>query len=92
MLKLGAREADGVIINWLSAQDVTKVAKVVSDAANGVEKEITARIFVCPSEDTEVVRAGALDGTSPVDAGNVGYVESRRPQSSVGGYSRSSSG
>jgi len=59
MLKLGAREADGVIINWLSAQDVTKVAKVVSDAANGVEKEITARIFVCPSEDTEVVRAGA---------------------------------
>ena len=31
--------------------------KVVNDAANGVEKEITARIFVCPSENTEVVRA-----------------------------------
>jgi len=59
MLKLGAREADGVIINWLSAEDVTKVAAVVHGAANGVEKEIAARIFVCPSENTEVVRAGA---------------------------------
>ena len=59
MLKLGSREADGVIINWLSSTDVTKVAKVVHDAANGVDKEIAARIFVCPSEDTETVRAGA---------------------------------
>jgi alkanesulfonate monooxygenase SsuD/methylene tetrahydromethanopterin reductase-like flavin-dependent oxidoreductase (luciferase family) len=59
MLKLGAREADGVIINWLSAQDVSKVAAVVNGAANGVEKEITARIFVCPSENTETVMAGA---------------------------------
>jgi alkanesulfonate monooxygenase SsuD/methylene tetrahydromethanopterin reductase-like flavin-dependent oxidoreductase (luciferase family) len=59
MLKLGAREADGVIINWLSSSDVSKVAKVVTDAANGAEKEIAARIFVCPSEDTETVRAGA---------------------------------
>jgi alkanesulfonate monooxygenase SsuD/methylene tetrahydromethanopterin reductase-like flavin-dependent oxidoreductase (luciferase family) len=31
----------------------------VHGAANGVEKEIAARIFVCPSENTEVVRAGA---------------------------------
>jgi probable F420-dependent oxidoreductase len=59
MLKLGAREADGVIINWLSAQDVSKVAAVVNGAANGAEKEITARIFVCPSENTETVMAGA---------------------------------
>ncbi len=59
MLKLGAREADGVIINWLAADDVTKVVKVVNDAAGGVEKEVVARIFVCPSENTETVRAAA---------------------------------
>ena len=40
MLKLGAREADGVIINWLSADDVKKVVKVVTDAAAGAEKEV----------------------------------------------------
>lgn len=59
MLKLGAREADGVIINWLAADDVSKVVKVVTDAAGGVEKEVVARIFVCPSENTETVRASA---------------------------------
>lgn len=59
MLKLGAREADGVIINWLSADDVSKVVKVVGEAAGGVEKEVVARIFVCPSENTETVRAAA---------------------------------
>jgi len=55
MLKLAAREADGTIINWLSADDVTRVAGVVN--ANGTDKEIVCRIFVCPSENTEVVRA-----------------------------------
>ena len=57
MLKLAGREADGAIINWLSADDVTKVAGVVRDAAGGADKEIVARIFVCPSENAEVVRA-----------------------------------
>jgi probable F420-dependent oxidoreductase len=56
MLKLAAREGDGAIINWLSAQDVAQVASVVRDAAGGVEKEIVARIFVCPSENAQVVR------------------------------------
>jgi probable F420-dependent oxidoreductase len=59
MLRLGAREADGVIINWLSPEDVGKVVGVVREAAAGAEKEVVARIFVCPSENTEVVRAGA---------------------------------
>ena len=59
MLRLGAREADGVIINWLSPEDVRKVVSVVHDAAEGAEREVVARIFVCPSENTEVVRAGA---------------------------------
>lgn len=59
MLRLAAREADGTIINWLSAEDVKKVAAVVNGAANGVPKEIVCRIFVCPSENTEVVRKAA---------------------------------
>ena len=57
MLRLAAREADGAIITWLSASDVTKVAAVVNDAAGGAPTEIVCRIFVCPSENTEVVRA-----------------------------------
>ena len=59
MLRLAAREADGTIINWLSAEDVKKVAAVVNGAANGVPKEIVCRIFVCPSENAEVVRKAA---------------------------------
>jgi probable F420-dependent oxidoreductase len=59
MLRLAAREADGTIINWLSPDDVTRVAQVVRDAAGGAPKEIVARIFVCPTENAEVVRAGA---------------------------------
>jgi alkanesulfonate monooxygenase SsuD/methylene tetrahydromethanopterin reductase-like flavin-dependent oxidoreductase (luciferase family) len=57
MLRLAAREADGAIINWLSADDVTRVAGVVADAAGGVAKEIVCRIFVCPSENADAVRA-----------------------------------
>ena len=59
MLRLAAREADGAIINWLSPSDVTQVAGVVRDAAGGEDREIVARIFVCPSENAEVVRASA---------------------------------
>jgi probable F420-dependent oxidoreductase len=59
MLRLAAREADGAIINWLSPDDVVRVAGVVHEAAGGVPKEIVARIFVCPSENTEVVRNAA---------------------------------
>ena len=59
MLRLAGRESDGAIINWLSPTDVKKVSSVVHDAAGGQEREIVARIFVCPSENTEVVRASA---------------------------------
>ncbi|MCU4184231.1 LLM class F420-dependent oxidoreductase [Acidiferrimicrobium sp. IK] len=51
MLRLAGREADGAIINWLGADDVPRVVPEV-----GAGKEIVARIFVCPSEDTETVR------------------------------------
>ena len=57
MLRLAGREADGAIINWLSPEDVTKVAPIVH--AEGPDKEIVCRIFVCPSDDAEAVRAGA---------------------------------
>jgi probable F420-dependent oxidoreductase len=59
MLRLAAREADGAIINWLGPDDVPKVMSVLADAAGGEAREVVARIFVCPSENTEAVRAGA---------------------------------
>lgn len=59
MLRLAGREADGVIINWLAPTDVPTVTAVVNEAAGGEEREIVARIFVCPSENAEVVRAAA---------------------------------
>lgn len=52
MLRLAGREGDGAIINWLAADDVARVAAEV-----GEDKEIVARIFVCPSEDEKMVRA-----------------------------------
>jgi probable F420-dependent oxidoreductase len=52
MLRLAGREGDGAIINWLSANDVPTVTTEV-----GSGKEIVARIFVCPSEDVDTVRA-----------------------------------
>jgi probable F420-dependent oxidoreductase len=59
MLRLAGREADGAIINWLSAEDVATVAPIVQEAGGGTPKEIVARIFVCPSTDTETVRGMA---------------------------------
>ena len=52
MLRLAGREADGAVVNWLSAEDVKTVAPLV-----GPGKQVVARIFVCPSTDTEQVRA-----------------------------------
>ncbi|MFF1818845.1 LLM class F420-dependent oxidoreductase [Kribbella sp. NPDC058245] len=51
MLKLAAREADGAITNWLSADDVRQVR-----AELGPDKELAARIFVCVTEDAEMAR------------------------------------
>ncbi len=59
MLRLAGREADGAIINWLSAEDVTRVTGIVRDAADGADREIVCRIFCCPSDNTDVVRASA---------------------------------
>jgi probable F420-dependent oxidoreductase len=51
MLRLAGRHADGVIINWLSAEDVATVKPAVE-----ADIPVAARIFVCPSEDTAMVR------------------------------------
>ena len=59
MLELAGREADGAIINWLSAEDVATVAPYVrrhGQQPDGTDKEIVARIFVLPSEDRDFVR------------------------------------
>ncbi len=58
---MAGREADGAIINWLSADDVKKVAPIVHAAGgdDGGDKEIVARIFVCPSTDADKVREQA---------------------------------
>lgn len=50
MLRLAGTEADGAIVNWLSADDVRVVAPHV-----GEDKEVAARIFVMPSEDRDTV-------------------------------------
>jgi probable F420-dependent oxidoreductase len=56
MLRLAGREGDGAIINWLSADDVKRVAPIVHDAGGGEAKEVVARIFVAPTADADMVR------------------------------------
>ena len=55
MLRLAAREGDGAIINWLSAQDATRVCGIVRDESPTAE--IVARIFVLPTPDREAALA-----------------------------------
>jgi probable F420-dependent oxidoreductase len=54
MLHMAAREAEGAIINWLSAEDVPRVVAEI-----GPGKEVVCRIFVCPNPDPAVVRPAA---------------------------------
>jgi probable F420-dependent oxidoreductase len=55
MLRLAGRVGDGAILNWLSAEDVKTVAAPVH--AGGPDKEIVARLFVCPTADASTARA-----------------------------------
>jgi probable F420-dependent oxidoreductase len=55
MLRLAAAEADGVILNWLSPADVTTAVAELKGAAPGFD--VTARIFVCPTDDASYARA-----------------------------------
>jgi len=52
MLRLAGTEGDGAIVNWLSADDVPTVVPHVGGAV-----PVVARIFVCPSDDAQAVRA-----------------------------------
>jgi alkanesulfonate monooxygenase SsuD/methylene tetrahydromethanopterin reductase-like flavin-dependent oxidoreductase (luciferase family) len=51
MLTLAGAEADGAILNWLSADDAKRVTAIVH--AQGPGKDTVARIFVAPTTDTE---------------------------------------
>jgi probable F420-dependent oxidoreductase len=59
MISLAVREADGVITNWLRAEDLRKVRQEVDAAAEIAGKpkpELVCRVFVIPSEDLQVAR------------------------------------
>jgi probable F420-dependent oxidoreductase len=56
MLELAAGEADGALLNWLSAADVARAAAIVKRQPG---RELGVRILVCPSEDADTVRAAA---------------------------------
>ncbi|RLP97602.1 LLM class F420-dependent oxidoreductase [Micromonospora sp. BL1] len=55
MLRLAAAEADGVILNWLAADDVPTALAEVGERRPGFD--VAARIFVCPTEDAGYARA-----------------------------------
>jgi probable F420-dependent oxidoreductase len=57
MLELAGREADGVILNYVAPEDLAKVIPHVRKF--GEEKQVTARIYVCPTREAEKVRAVA---------------------------------
>jgi probable F420-dependent oxidoreductase len=52
MLRLAGREADGAILNWLASTDVPTCTAAIGNP----DAEVVARIFVCPTEDTEFAR------------------------------------
>src|SRR5439155_337116 len=65
MVRQAVRVADGVITNWLSADDVTHVVAVVRDEARKVGKDpdtfpIVCRITVCPT-----MQSGSAGGSDP---------------------------
>ncbi len=55
MLRLAGRHGDGAILNWLSVEDVRRVAPIVH--AGGSGKQLVARLFVIPSADRGLARA-----------------------------------
>jgi probable F420-dependent oxidoreductase len=54
MLRLAAAEADGVILNWLAADDVPTALAELGERRPGFS--VAARIFVCPTEDAGYAR------------------------------------
>ncbi|GID95358.1 LLM class F420-dependent oxidoreductase [Amorphoplanes digitatis] len=54
MLRLAAAEADGVILNWLAATDVSRALTEAKSDRPGFD--VVARIFVCPTRDADYAR------------------------------------
>jgi probable F420-dependent oxidoreductase len=54
MLALAGREGDGAILNFVTPEEAARCATLVRQF--GAEKEIAARIFVCPTSDADAVR------------------------------------
>jgi probable F420-dependent oxidoreductase len=62
MLRLAAREADGVLLGMLTADDLRRVAAVLREeraAVPGRPFEVAIRIAVCPTPDARRARAAA---------------------------------
>ena len=57
MLRLAAREADGVILNWLAAGDLPRVLGEFRVPAGRPAKRAVVRVFVCPTDDLSYARA-----------------------------------
>ncbi len=54
MLALAGREGDGAILNFVTPDEAARCAPLVRQF--GAQKEIAARIFVCPTRDADAVR------------------------------------
>jgi probable F420-dependent oxidoreductase len=52
MLRLAGHEADGAILNWLASTDVPTCTAAIDNP----DAEVVARIFVCPTTDTDFAR------------------------------------
>ncbi|GJM36949.1 MAG: LLM class F420-dependent oxidoreductase [Acidimicrobiales bacterium] len=59
MLSAAARCADGVVLNWLGADDVALVRAHLEQQRPGADLDLITRIFVCPSSDAATVRSSA---------------------------------
>lgn len=57
MLRLAGREADGVILGLLTAEDVARVVAILDEEGQG--KDVVARIAVCPTPDARKAREAA---------------------------------
>ena len=57
MVELAGREGDGVILNYVTPEDLPRVLPHVKRF--GDAKEVAARIYVCPTREPERVRAVA---------------------------------
>jgi probable F420-dependent oxidoreductase len=74
MLRLAGKSADGVLLNWIGANDVDQVLETVADGgrdAAGRDIESVLRLIVIPHEDIETARVNAryaITGTLTVPA------------------------